>query len=156
MKTYKLFRKKGGKLFPLFVNANEEVPVGEWLTAQIGAKADDTHVKSRLGALSLRPGWHSCTVPFTDWIGKRGEDGKLYQRPGTVWAECEIEGEPQEVTARNGLRELPDTWYHFRTNAKQIWPWIISRKIKVVRTLTHDEVERICESYGLKAQEVCA
>ena len=71
MITYKLFRQKGGKLYPLFVEVNREMPVGIWLEAGIGELADEGHVWSRLGLLALRPGFHSTEVPFTDWIGKR-------------------------------------------------------------------------------------
>ena len=152
--VYKMFRKKNGELFPLFVNANEAIPMGIWLTAKVGQKADDTHVKSKIGKLSLRPGFHSCLIPFTDWIGKRGEDGNLYQRPDTVWCRCRVRGIPQEVTAKNGLRTLPETWYFFKTNAKQIIPWIISREILVECELSHEEVEQICAEYGMKAQGV--
>ena len=54
--VYKLFRKKNGELYPLFVNANEAIPMGKWLRGSVGQKADESHVKSRLGKLSLRPG----------------------------------------------------------------------------------------------------
>ena len=87
MVTYKLFRLKGGKLYPLFVDTKQEMPLGEWLEAKVGELADASHVKSRLGPLSLRPGFHSTEVPFTDWIGKR-EGDRLVQRPDTVWCEC--------------------------------------------------------------------
>lgn len=58
MITYKLFRVKGTKLYPLYVNANKPTPIGRWIDAEVGEKKDETHVKSKLGALSLRPGWH--------------------------------------------------------------------------------------------------
>ena len=90
--TYKLFRVKKGRLFPLFVETHREMELGKWIDAGIGEKVDDKHVKSRLGPLSLRPGFHSTEVPFTDWIGKRQGDG-LVQRKDTVWCECEVEGE---------------------------------------------------------------
>ena len=48
MKVYKLFRMRNGKLFPLYVEAKREIPVGEWLTARVGEKVDETHVKASL------------------------------------------------------------------------------------------------------------
>ena len=102
--------------------------------------------------MSLRPGFHSTPVPFTDWIGKRGPDGRLYQRRDTVWCECEVEGKEQKVTNRNGLRTLPCDWYYFRTNARQKDPWIISNRILVLRILTQEEVKEICMAHGLTAQ----
>lgn len=158
MKTYKLFRVKNNKLYPLYVEAKRELPIGEWLNAQVGEKKDETHVKASGcgGKLSLRPGFHSTDVPFTDWIGKMEEDGTLSQRPDTVWAECEVEGEQLTVTDRNGSRELLNGWYYFKTNSKQVRPWIISNRIKINRILERSEVEAICEQFGLKAQRVSA
>ena len=128
----------------------------QWLEAGIGELADDTHVKSKLGALALRPGFHSTEVPFTDWIGKRGADGSLYQRPDTVWCECEVEGNEQKVSERYGLRTIPADWYYFRTKAKQPFPWIISNRIYIRRILDHAEVEAICREHGIQAQPVWA
>ena len=154
MITYKLLRIKNNKLYPLYVLANKEIVPGKWLNAEVGELKDATHVKSRLGALSLRPGFHSTEIPFTDWIGKKGKDGKLYQRPDTVWCECEVKGTQLQVTERFGLRTIPDGWYYFRTQVKQIFPWIISGKIKINRILTQSEVEEICRTHGIKAQPV--
>ena len=82
MKTYKLFRIRNGKLYPLYVEASREMIVGEWLNAGVGALVDETHVKASGcgGKLALRPGFHSTLVPFTDWIGKKMADGTLAQR----------------------------------------------------------------------------
>ena len=154
MVTYKLFRLKGGKLYPLFVECSREMSMGVWLDAGIGEKVDEGHVKSRLGPLSLRPGFHSTEVPFTDWIGSRGADGKLCQRKGTVWCECEVEGKQEDVRNRYGKRTLPSDWYYFRTKPKQPFPWIISNRIKINRILSHAEVEEICLAHGVKAQDM--
>ncbi len=154
MRTYKLCRIRDGHLYPLYVNHNDELVPGQWLNASIGQKIDDTHVKANGcgGKLSLRPGFHSTFVPFTDWIGKRGVDGRLYQRPDTVWCECEVCGYQQTVTDRYGLRTIPEDWYLFRSNVKQKDPWIISNRIFIRRVLSHEEVEAICREHGLSAQ----
>ena len=153
MTTYKLLRIREGHLFPLYVEHNREMPVGVWLEARVGELADATHVKSRGGSpLSLRPGFHSTKVPFTDWIGKKGEDGRLYQRKDTVWCECEVDGDVEIVTDRNGLRRLPQDWYYFKTNSRQKDPWIISNRILIRRILPRSEVEAICKAHGLSAQ----
>lgn len=153
MITYKLFRSKDGKLFPLYVEADKEMEVGKWLRAESGEKADETHVKSKLGALSLRPGFHSTFIPFTDWIGKKMPDGTLAQRPDTVWCECEVKGDEIECKNRYGYRELQkDKWYFFRTNSKQKDPWIISDWLKINKILSRNEVVQICESNGIVAQ----
>ena len=154
MITYKLFRIKNGKLFPLYVESNREMPIGEWLVAGCGERVDPTHVKASGcgGKLSLRPGFHSTTVPFTDWIGKKMADGTLAQRKDTVWCECEVDGEERWI--EGGSRELVDGWYRFKTNAKQKDPWIISNRIKINRILERVEVEMLCWMHGLTAQRM--
>ena len=154
MTTYKLFRIKNGKLFPLYVESNREMPIGEWLVAGCGVRVDATHVKASGcgGKLSLRPGFHSTMVPFTDWIGKKMADGTLAQRNDTVWCECEVDGEERWI--QGGSRELVDGWYRFKTNAKQKDPWIISNHIKINRILERVEVETLCWMHGLTAQKM--
>lgn len=154
MKVYKLFRLRNGKLFPLYVEAKREIPIGEWLIARVGEKVDATHVKASGcgGKLSLRPGFHSTLIPVTDWIGKRDDDGTLIQRKDTVWCECEVCGDQLEVTDRNGSRVLLDGWYYFKTNSKQKDPWIISKELIVVKVLSNAEVDAICIENGITPQ----
>ena len=102
--------------------------------------------------MSLRPGFHSCEIPVTDWIGKKDSDGTLIQRKDTVWCECEVRGKQLIVTERYGLRELPEGWYYFRTNSKQEDPWIISKELMVIRVLTNEEVDTICIAHGKEPQ----
>ena len=154
MKTYKLFREKNKKLYPLFVLTNKEIPIGEEMKAEIGPLKDEGHVKSKLGALALRPGFHSCEIPFTDWIGERASDGSLLQRSDTVWCECEVTGKQIYTTERYGLKTIPNGWYYLKLNSKQKQPWIISDNITVKRKLSHTEVKSICEANGIKAQRV--
>lgn len=153
MITYKLFRIKNGKLYPLFVETDREMTLGEWLEAGIGEKADETHVRSRLGPLSLRPGFHSTQVPFTDWIGKR-DGGRLVQRKDTVWCECEVDGDEVTVHNRYGMRTIPDGWYYFKTRPRQPFPWIISKRIFIRRMLDFEEIALICRQNGIEAQPV--
>ena len=152
MKTYKLLRLIRGKLYPLYVNANQEMPTDQWIDAEVGQLADENHVRSRLGPLALRPGFHSCEVPFTDWIGRKGRDGKLYQRQETVWCECEVDGKRLQVNERRGLRTIPQGWYYFRTKPGQLFPWVISGSILIRRILRRSEVEALCDANGVQAQ----
>lgn len=169
MKAYKLFRIKNNQLYPLYVLADKPTPMNEWLDAEEGIRTEDGKVKSKLGRLAYRPGWHVTTVPFTDWIGKKMPDGTLAQKPDTVWCEVEYSAdinyndEARENGWRNGrwaaqrayLKHIPENGYYFyRTNSKQVDPWIICGRIKVTKILTHEEVKAICNEHGIEAQEV--
>lgn len=55
---YKLFRTKNGKLYPLYVLTNKETPVGKWIEAECGEMSENGKVKSKLGELAYRAGWH--------------------------------------------------------------------------------------------------
>jgi hypothetical protein len=78
MIAYKLFRvnKKDGKLYPLFINRNEETKFGEWL------KAECFPTKG----FAIRQGWHCCLQPVAPHL-------KLDLASGEhrVWVKCEIE-----------------------------------------------------------------
>ena len=152
VKTYKLFRMKEGRLYPLFVETGREMKMGIWLEACVGELVDPTHVKSKLGPLALRPGFHSTEVPFTDWIGKR-QGGVLVQRKGTIGCECEVDGQQEHPSERYAKRTLPEDWYYFRTKPNQLFPWIISNRIKIMRVLDHAEVEAVCQAHGIVAQK---
>ena len=157
MITYKLFRVKKGKLYPLYVNAKESIPIGEWLKSKPRELVDNTHVKaSRCGGkLRLRSGFHSTDVPFTDWIGEKQDDGTLAQRKDCVWCECEVKGTEIESKTREGYNIVPtDSFYYFKTNTKQERPWVISDWIKVVRILSNEEVAEICRANGIEPQRV--
>lgn len=150
MKTYKLVRIRNGKLYPLYVEMKRELPMHTLLEAGIGELADESHVKSRLGALALRPGFHSTRVPFTDWIGKR-VDGRLVQRRDTVWCECRVYGQ-KEIVGPRGKKEFPSDWYEFRTRPNQPFPWIISNNIWIERILSPTEVSDICRAFHVEPQ----
>ena len=71
MKAYKLLRlRQDGSLGPLFINARQRIPIGEWLIAE-------THHRRK--GFAYRPGWHFTFKPFAPHLSKKGR----------VW--CEIE-----------------------------------------------------------------
>ena len=125
VKAYKLFRvyeRKPGKLFPLFVDQNTPVPVGVWLDADVGEQAAATktgkpQVKSKLGPLAFRPGWHAGDVPIATHIGGEpanrmdNESGKIkklptIRKPDEVWAEVEMAAD-QDWQAEADRRATP-------------------------------------------------
>ena len=164
MRAYKLFRQKKGVLYPLYVYANEEMPMGVWLEAKDGEREGDK-VKSKLGRLAYRPGFHLAEIPNAHWIGKR-ENGELVMRADTVWCEVEYETtvnytpEARENGWKAGkwaanrayLKHIPvGGYYKYRTNSNGD-VWIICGEIKILRILPDDERMAICLSKGVIPQ----
>ena len=166
-KGYKMFRMIGGKLYPLYVLADKETPIGEWLPAEVGPMVDGK-VKSKLGKLAYRPGWHIAEIPNSPWIGKKDKNGELIRRKDNVWCEVEycVDKSYQEEARENGwrcgrwaanracLNHIPvGGYYRYRTNTNGD-VWVISGEIKVIRVLSNKEVFEICRSYGIVPQRV--
>ena len=157
---YKQFRQdKSGKLHPLFVFPTDDVAIGEWLKAKEGMRNDKGGVKSKLGSLAYRPGWHLSEAPYAPHIGIK-ENGEIkYMHDDTVWAEVEVyDGinytlDAKQAGVKNGkfnprdayLRKIPkDGYYWYNTNPNAYGNWMIADRIRVKRVLTDDEVEKIC------------
>ena len=171
-KAYKLFRvdeRKPGQLFPLFVNANDPVPVGEWLDADVGPAAGNK-VKSKLGPLAMRPGWHAGDLPIATHIGAKSKAS--LKAPDTrpdnqVWAEVEFaadrdwQGEANSRAKRNANGEIiantahitdqipEDGFYRYKTNPNMTGNWLIGGSMKVTHILSDAEVEQINKAAGV-------
>jgi len=172
VKAYKLFRvnkNNPGELFPLFVNSDMAVPVGYWVKAAIGeqapsSKSGSKQVKSKLGALAFRPGWHSGDIPVATHIGEKSSKSDIAPsiRPtNQVWAEVEVsddfdwqsealkradknkDGKINPRTAHITDRLPDEGHYKYKTNSNMTGSWIISGEMKVVRVLSDDEVKSI-------------
>jgi hypothetical protein len=169
-KAYKLFRthpKHPGKLFPLFVDANEPIEQGKWLAAQAGEMSGEK-VKSKIGPLAYRPGWHAGDLPIATHIGEKSNAGlkKPDVRPSNhVWAEVEM---PNDVdwhseAQRRGTNaaghvvpvkahitdQLPVRGhYRYKTNANMTGNWLIGGEMKVNRVLPDEEVAAINKAAG--------
>ena len=168
-KAYKLFRvskKNKGKLFPLFVDASNEVPLNKWLEAKEGEKNDNGKVKSKLGPLAFRPGWHLSDIPLAIHIGVKGESGEIeYMNSQYVWCECEYDDSKnyQDIANERGTKNgkfvaknafldyIPlNGFYRYKTSPKMLGNWIISGNIKVIRVLSDEEVKNILLEKGYK------
>ena len=171
VKAYKLFKTKNGKLYPLFVNANKPVPVGRWLTAEEGPQGKSQgRVKSTLGDLAYRPGWHSGDLPVATHIGAKSHaDLKAPDtRPSNhVWAEVEHPADVDWQSVANGRARMnakgepiPNTahitdqvphggFYRYKTNPNMSGNWLISGGMKVNRVLGDDEVKAINDAHGV-------
>ncbi len=174
--AYKLFRvdpKQPGKLFPLFVNSTTPVGTGEWIAAEIGEAAPDSKtgkrkVKSKLGPLAFRPGWHGGDLPVATHIGSRaGGPTPTYRPANQVWAEVEMPDDVDwqskanaaakknkngEVMARTAhiTDQLPKGGhYRYKTNPNMTGEWMIAGEMKVNRVLSDAEVESINSAAGV-------
>lgn len=84
---YKLIRQRKDKsLGPLFINARQRIPVGEWLDAEA----------HRTKGFAFRPGWHCTLKPVAPHLSTKGrvwckvamQGCQKYARPesqGGVW-----------------------------------------------------------------------
>ena len=177
VKAYKLFRvdaRRPGLLFPLFVDANKPVPMNTWLDADVGAGAPPTktgkpQVKSKLGPLAYRPGWHAGDLPLATHIGGHSVKGLKapdIRKPTEVWAEVEMAADVDWQTEANkrGINkagkfiakeahitdQLPeDGYYRYKTNSNMTGNWLIGGSMKVTRILSDAEVEQINSAAGV-------
>ena len=166
-----LFRseKQPGKLFPLFVNANKPVEVNKWVKAEVGEQNEKGKVKSKIGPLAYRPGWHAGDLPIATHIGSKSKKGlkKPDTRPRNhVWAEVEMPDDVDWQTKANerGINkkgklipkhahitdQVPEGGhYRYKTNPNMTGNWLIGGAMKVNRVLSHNEVERINKKAGV-------
>ena len=167
---YKLFRVKKsepGKIFPLYVYADRAIPIGEWLDAEDGPITENGKVKSRLGELAFRPGWHiNDKVPYVEHIFSR-HNGIKYLRDDCQWYEVEYitdinyQDEANEagknrsgkiVPVKAFLKHVPvNGFYRYKTTPMMYGEWIIAGSMRVIRAMSDDEVFELCSKYGLKS-----
>lgn len=177
IKAYKLFRtdpKKPGEFFPLFVNADKGVPTGTWIDAEIGPQTKSGKVKSKIGNLAFRPGWHSGDYTSATHIGGKSQKGMRkpdYRRANQVWAEVELPNDVDWQTVANSKAPLVKSGpnkgqlkaseaqitdqipfggsYRYKTNNNMRGNWLISGSMKVNKTLSPDEVAKIEKATGI-------
>jgi hypothetical protein len=163
VKAYKLFRTKGdGNLYPLFVNAEKPVPMGEWLEAEEGPQGKaQGKVKSKLGDLAYRPGWHAGDLPMATHIGGKSDPSLKkpdYRPDNHVWAEVEMAADKdwQSVADSRGkgvkahiTDQVPfGGFYRYKTNPNMTGNWLIGGNMKVNRVLPDEEVKAINDQAG--------
>lgn len=170
-KAYKMFKvnkKEKGKLFPLFVDSASSTPMGVWVEAKEGERIETSSgvvkVKSKLGPLCFRPGWHLSDIPLAIHIGIKDSSGKIVAMNSKhVWCECEYDDTinyQQEANlngTKNGkivpkfayLRKVPKNgYYRYKTNPNMLGEWIIAGNIKILKVLSDKEVADILTKNG--------
>lgn len=170
--AYKMFRQgDDGKLYPLFVEADRAIPQDEWLFSSLGASNPNTgKVKSKIGDLAYRGGWHAGDSPVATHIGgKSVPDLKApdYRKPNQVWSPIKMgndfdwqseaakrmeyskAGNPIPRTAHI-TDQLPyGGHYRYKTNPNMTGEWLIGGEMKVGEILSPAEVKAINDAKGL-------
>ena len=178
--AYKLFKQdKDGNLFPLFVSMKEgkPIPKNTWIEAQVGELAKDgKKVKSSLGPLAFRPGFHAGDAPSAKHIGGKADPNtglpdKSIKKPNyrpdnQVWAEVEFaddvdwqtEALKRAVKKKDGsinigtahiTDQLPKGgYYRYKTNPNMEGNWLIGGEMKIKKVLTNEEVKKINKEKG--------
>jgi hypothetical protein len=170
VKAYKLFKvhpKHPGKLFPLYVDSNTPVEMNKWVDAKSGEMASGK-VKSSLGPLAYRPGWHAGDLPMATHIGEKEPGAKkpTHRPEHHAWAEVEMphdvdwqsEANKRGTNAKGKLvpvkahitDQIPvGGHYRYKTNPNMSGNWLIGGSMKVNKVLTDDEVSRINKKAGV-------
>ena len=147
---YKLFEmNEQGELFPLFIDKNTPVPVGEWIKAEY-------HPTKGFAA---RGGWHiGADVPDAPWLKSYDGSDVGYYKPRwkhgkRVWCVIEYNAthdyneEVQKLNKKCFTDKVPENgFYFFREVGKGTW--VITSDIKVLRVLTEDERQKIMKEGG--------
>lgn len=171
--AYKLFRvdpKHPGKLFPLFVGANTPIPMGVWVDASAGEQTPEGKVKSKLGPLAYRPGFHAGDIPVATHIGLRGDvkaKAPTVRNPNFVWAEVSMPDDLDwQAEAAKRMRynkknqPVPSSadindqvpfggYYRYKTNPNMTGDWMISGNMRINKVLTDEEVKQINGAKGV-------
>jgi hypothetical protein len=174
VKAYKLFSAKPSKpdeYFPLFVLADKSVPVGEWVTAKSGKRTKEGGVKSGIGELAYRPGWHAGDYASATHIGgkSRGKQGETdYRKADQIWVEVEMaddvdwqseanqrarimnNGQPDVQTAHITDQIPKGGFYRYKTNPDMQGNWLIGGDMKINRVLNPEEVKNIGQESGIQ------
>ena len=172
VKSFKLFRtnpSNPGKIFPLFVDSKTEVSLGEWVSAGIGPMSKSGKVKSKIGDLAFRPGWHSGDSPSATHIGGKSTSelkSPDYRPANQVWAEVEMGDDVNwqaEALSRADITkggkinsksaaivdQIPHGGhYRFKTNPNMAGTWLIGGELKVNRIIDNPELLEISQSLG--------
>lgn len=173
--AYKLFRTKADDpdtLYPLFVNADKPVPMNEWTPAEAGAPAAQNadKVKSLLGPLAYRPGWHAGDVPVATHIGKGGKP-PVYRPSEHQWAEVEFPNDVdwQSLANKRGVNkkgilvpkaahitdQIPEGgFYRYKTSPNMTGNWLIGGEMKVNRPISDEEVKAANLASGLGVEDL--
>lgn len=122
--------------------------------------------EKKLGRLSYRSGWHFTSTPWGNQRGTNGHSNRFKNSHNIeVWAECEIcvDNDKTEEARLQGkiakdqcFSEVPnDSFYRYKTNpnASDAQQWYIADKMRILRILSDDEVDRLNDEFFSKFEK---
>ena len=114
-------------------------------------------MKSRIGPLQFRPGWHLSEIPLAVHIGIKEGGIIRYMHDDEVWCECEYSDavDYRSVVEKNGtgykamMPGIPvDGFYRFRTSPQMLGKWIIAGSMRINQILSDEEAADIVRKAG--------
>ena len=138
---YKLFEQDSkGNLFPLFIDKNTSLPIGEWIKAEF-------HPTKGFAA---RGGWHlGADVPDAPWLKSYNGTNIGYYKSRwkygkRVWCKVEYNtnhdynSEVKKLNKKCFVDRVPeDGFYFFREVGKGTW--VITSDIRIINVMTDEE-----------------
>ena len=124
LNAYKIFRRRHGTLYPLFIGKGRPVPLGEWVEAEC--------IPTQ--GFAVRPGWHATLLPMAPQL--RTKAGRI--AADRCWTEVEIAAEVDWQGHPGRTQQIP-VGGHYRFQAA-CGVWLISGAVKVNRILSDAEV----------------
>lgn len=174
---YKLFQFKEQNPiddYPLFVNADKPIPRDVWVPAEAGAfstkPGTEDKVKSGIGPLAYRPGYHGGDLPIATHIGKGGKP-PVYRPYNHRWSTVQFPDDVdwQSIANERGINKkgklIPKEahitdqipfggHYRYKTSPNMTGEWLISGDMKLGTHLTDDEVKAINQASGLGVEDL--
>jgi len=136
----------------------------------LGEDATEDKVKSGIGPLAYRPGWHAGDLPIATHIGKGGKP-PVYRPYDHRWSEVEFPDDVdwQSIANERGINkkgkliaqeahitdQIPfGGYYRYKTSPNMTGEWLISGDMKLGTHLTDDEVKAINQASGLGVEDL--
>lgn len=139
--AYKLFRvdpNRPGELFPLYVDAKTGIKPNVWTEATSGEIDPKTgKVKSSIGNLAYRPGWHAGDLPLATHIGPThkitAEQAAKLEADGANNVFSKKNGKTGEVEYFERLRAEDTVWAEVEMPAGEDWQSVADSNARIMK-----------------------
>ena len=151
-KRYKLFEQDPkGNLYPLFIDKNEVMPIGEWIKAKILPTK----------GFSVRPGLHLGEICSAPWLMSangtyKSQRSKYWKR---VWVLCEYIAENDyseevELLPKKCFQDrLPENGFYKFKEVGLNRIWVICDQIRIIKVLSEEKRQNILKESNYNEME---